>query len=323
MTGYAAAGRLSARDLGYDGSSSASVAFAVDTFHFGGEPVSPSLPGAGGRLGHAARGDRDGPGRDNIRVINYQWFGAVHYTASGLGDSAGTFTGTIDNLDYGSFRSRPRWTLGAGPGRPCRCTWASPRRQWPADDGHFITSAVPVPEPQPALLLLAGLVPWAGGCAVASAEPGPREAGLCLTRCPRPLLPASSISPPKAHAAVGCLQIGVAHELLLPGAEEDAEGLRPSGPVRPRPPTAPASPPPSWKLPSSALATRGPLPAPSSAQTPPPPGRADPGQNRRTQPIRPASSARSRAGSAVITSVAVADGSQRQSVSTGRSIPRR
>ncbi|MEO3691214.1 lectin-like domain-containing protein [Roseateles paludis] len=142
--------------LGYDGTSSASVAFAVDTFHFNGEPVSPSLQVLAGGSVTPLAATETGLG-DSIRVINYQWWGAVHYTASGLGDSAGTFTGTIENLDYGSFSVSSGVDFAALglAGQPVYVGFTGANGL--ADDGHFITSAVPVPEPQPALLLLAGL----------------------------------------------------------------------------------------------------------------------------------------------------------------------
>ena len=116
----------------------------MDAFHFNGRAVSPAC-----RCWRAApvtplAATETGLG-DNIRVINYQWFGAVHYTASGLGDSAGTFTGTIPTTSTTAASvSRPRWTCGAGlAGLPVYVGFTGANGL--ADDGHFITSAVPVP----------------------------------------------------------------------------------------------------------------------------------------------------------------------------------
>ena len=55
-------------------------------------------------------------------------------------------------------------------------------------------------------------------------SPAPREAATMPAMPGAPCSPRLSISPPKAHAAVSCLQIGVAH-VAAAWREEDVEGL--------------------------------------------------------------------------------------------------
>lgn len=142
--------------LGYEGLSPASLAFAIDTFHFDGEPVSPSLQIlAGGSVTPLAYTET-GLG-DAIRDANYQWLATVSYAPSGLNDNAGTLTGTITHLNLGSFTVSAAVSfadLGL-VGTPVFYGFTASNGA--ATDGHFITSATAVPEPGAWALILAGL----------------------------------------------------------------------------------------------------------------------------------------------------------------------
>ena len=143
-------------DLGYANSGlSTSLAFAIDTFHFGSEPVSPSIQilenGSVVPLASTETGLAD------IRDPSYfQWGTTLSYTPSGKVDLTGTLTGTIKQfigsqsfsvsatVDGSSLDSTPLYYgFTAGNGL--------------ADDGHHISSAIPVPEPETYALMLAGL----------------------------------------------------------------------------------------------------------------------------------------------------------------------
>jgi hypothetical protein len=153
--------------LGYAGLDG--VAFAVDTFHFNGEPVSPSLQIlAGGEVGAPLAFSETGLG-DTIRDPALQWIGSLSYLPSGHGDETGTLTGAITRPDLGTFSVMaadvPMSAFGVAVLDPD--TLAVIGRQvyygfsaanGLADDGHFVTSAVPVPEPQTYAMLLAGML---------------------------------------------------------------------------------------------------------------------------------------------------------------------
>jgi hypothetical protein len=143
--------------LGYDGLSSASVAFAIDTFHFSGEPVSPSLQILAGGSVTPLAFNETGLG-DAIRDPDFQWYASVQYTPSGLNDNAGTLTGTIDHLNLGTFSVSAQVNfadLGL-VGTPVFYGFTAANGL--ATDGHFVTSAVAVvPEPGSWAMSLAGL----------------------------------------------------------------------------------------------------------------------------------------------------------------------
>lgn len=142
--------------LGYDGISSASVAFAIDTFHFDGEPVSPSLQILAGGSATPLAATETGLG-DAIRDPDYQWYAAVRYTPSGNNDNTGTLMGTIEHLNQGSFSVSAQVDfdqLGL-VGTPVFYGFTAANGA--ATDGHFVTSAMAVPEPGSWAMILAGL----------------------------------------------------------------------------------------------------------------------------------------------------------------------
>ena len=144
--------------LGYENLGSSSVAFAIDTFHFTGDPVSPSLQilQAGSVAPLAAT--ETGLG-DSIRDPNYQWYANVSYAPSGLGDSAGLLTGRIDHLNLGSFSVAAAVDFSALGLAGSPVFYGFTASNGLATDGHWVTSAVPLPVPEPGgwALLLAGL----------------------------------------------------------------------------------------------------------------------------------------------------------------------
>lgn len=143
-------------DLGYGGLGSDSVAFAIDTFNFDDEPVSPSVQILQGGSVAPLAYTETGLG-DTIRDPNFQWVGMVDYTPSGINDDAGVLTGTITHINLGTFSVSANIDFAAlgMVGNPVYYGFTAANGL--ADDGHFITSAVPVPEPETYAMLLAGL----------------------------------------------------------------------------------------------------------------------------------------------------------------------
>lgn len=142
--------------LGYENLHPASVAFAIDSFHFDGEPVSPSLQILAGGSVTPLAATETGLG-DAIRDPDYQWFAQVDYLPSGLGDQAGVLTGRIEHLNLGSFAVAAAVDFGALGLDGSAVYYGFTASNGLATDGHWVTSAVPVPEPQTGALLLAGL----------------------------------------------------------------------------------------------------------------------------------------------------------------------
>lgn len=142
--------------LGYEGMSSASVAFAIDTFHFDGEPVSPSLQilsaGSVTPLAYTETGLGDA-----IRDPDFQWTAALHYTPSGQDDNAGLLTGTIDHLNLGSFAVSAQVSFADLGLVGVPVFYGFTAANGAATDGHFVTSAVAVPEPGSWAMILGGL----------------------------------------------------------------------------------------------------------------------------------------------------------------------
>jgi hypothetical protein len=142
-------------DLGYGGLG-ASVAFAIDTFHFDGEPVSPSLQILQGGSVTPLAATETGLG-DSIRDPALQWVATMSFAPSGLGDEAGTLTGTIWRPDLGSFSVSASVDFATAGLAGSPVWWGFTGGNGLADDGQFVTSAMPVPEPGALALWMAGL----------------------------------------------------------------------------------------------------------------------------------------------------------------------
>ena len=139
---------------------------AIDTFHFDGEPVSPSLQILAGSSNTPLASTETGLG-DSIRNAGYQWFGSLVYTPSGLDDNAGLLQTGIEHLDLGSFSVQAAVDFGALglAGQPVLCGFTASNGL--ATDGHATSwgAAGPVPEPQTWARLVAGLAAlgWLAG----------------------------------------------------------------------------------------------------------------------------------------------------------------
>lgn len=142
--------------LGYQGLGADSIAFAVDTFHFDSEPVSPSVQILQGGSVTPLAATVTGLG-DSIRDPNYQWRAEIDYAPSGLVDNSGLLSFRIVHLNLGTFEVQSTIDFGAlgMVGNPVHYGFTAANGA--ALDGHFITSAAPIPEPGSVALLLAGL----------------------------------------------------------------------------------------------------------------------------------------------------------------------
>lgn len=146
--------------LGYE-SINNSVAFAIDTFNFDGEPVSPSLQiltqGSTTPLASTLTGLGD-----TIRDPDFQWYASVSYLPSGNGDNTGMLTGRIEHLNLGSFEVATSVDFSALGlvGNPVFYGFTAANGL--ATDGHIVTSAIPVPEPGTWAMLALGLAAVAG-----------------------------------------------------------------------------------------------------------------------------------------------------------------
>jgi hypothetical protein len=143
--------------LGYDGSGPASVAWAIDTFHFQGEPVSPSLQILAGGSVTPLAVTETGLG-DSVRDPDFQWFGQLDYQPSGLGDARGTLTASMTHLNLGSFSVSADVDFDAlGMASAGAVYYGFTASNGLATDGHATSWGAPVPEPQTWLLMAAGL----------------------------------------------------------------------------------------------------------------------------------------------------------------------
>ncbi len=142
-------------DLGYGGSGLSGFAFAIDTFYFTGEPVAPSIQilqdGSATPIAYTETGLSSiyDPGY-------YQWYAKLDYIPSGNNDGTGTLTGSIDQLVGSlSFAVASAVDGNALTGLPLYYGFTAGSGL--ADDGHYVTSAMPVPEPETWGMLLVGL----------------------------------------------------------------------------------------------------------------------------------------------------------------------
>lgn len=146
-------------DLGYAGVHGASVAMAVDTFHFDGEPVSPSLQiltsGNTSPIASTETGLED-----SIRNSDGQWFGSLAYTPSGNGDHTGTLVAGIQHVTLGSFSVQAMVDFQALGLVDAPVFYGFTASNGLATDGHATSwgAAVPVPEPQSWALMAGGLL---------------------------------------------------------------------------------------------------------------------------------------------------------------------
>ena len=130
-----------------------------------GEPISPSLQLLQAGSVEPLAATETGLG-DAIRALDYQWRGTLSYIASGNGDESGTLTGRIEHLTLGTYSVSALVDLsGVGSaafddddnylGRTVYYGFSAGNGL--ADDGHFVTSAAPVPLPTAGWLLVSAL----------------------------------------------------------------------------------------------------------------------------------------------------------------------
>jgi hypothetical protein len=144
-------------DLGYGGSGLGGLAFAIDTFYFSGEPVAPSIQflehGSPTPIAFTETGLTD------IRDPSFfQWGAELSYLPSGNSDQLGMLTGTINQFIGGltfSVSTAVDGNLLGLHGVPVYYGFTAGNGL--ADDGHHVSSAIPVPEPETWAMLLAGL----------------------------------------------------------------------------------------------------------------------------------------------------------------------
>lgn len=157
LTGAPALG-VGGSGLGYTGSASNSVAWAIDTFNFDGEPASPSLQILAGGSNSPLAVTETGLG-DSVRDPDFQWFGTLAYTPSGLGDNTGTLVAGMEHINLGSFSTQAQVDFNALGLAGVPVYYGFTASNGAAIDGHVTSwgAPVPVPEPQTWVLMAAGL----------------------------------------------------------------------------------------------------------------------------------------------------------------------
>jgi hypothetical protein len=144
-------------NLGYGGSGLTGLAFAIDTFNFSGEPAAPSIQIL--ENGSATPVAYTETGLTSIYDPSYfQWNANIDFTPSGSNDGTGTLTGRIDQF-VGSLSFSVSTTVDGNAlnlnGLPIYYGFTAANGL--ADDGHTVSSAMAVPEPETYAMLLAGL----------------------------------------------------------------------------------------------------------------------------------------------------------------------
>jgi hypothetical protein len=154
-------------DLGYGNSANDGYAFAIDTFNFDNEPEAVSIQilenGSAAPIAHTETGLPD------IQPAGYfQWTATLSFAPSGNDDEAGTLTGEIFQAYTGdtfSVFSPVDWSTigdalydsGTGDYLGREIHYGFTAGNGLADDGHFVGSLVPIPEPEIHAMMLAGL----------------------------------------------------------------------------------------------------------------------------------------------------------------------
>ena len=151
-------------DLGYGNSGLSGLAFAIDTANDGGEPIFTGQPVApsiqilenGSVIPPLAYTET---GLADIRSYYggyYQWSTTLSYTPSGLDDMQGDLTGTINQF-VGNLSFSVSATVDGTLLHNLPLYYGFTAGNGVAGDGHHVSSAVPVPEPETWVMLLAGL----------------------------------------------------------------------------------------------------------------------------------------------------------------------
>lgn len=146
-------------DLGYGNTGLTGLAFAIDTFNFGGEPVAPSIQilkdGDVTPLAFTETGLAD------IRDPSFfQWQVLLSYTPSGADDMTGNLEGSINQF-IGDQSFSVSATVDGSLLHEQSLYYGFTASNGLADDGHFVSSAVPEPEAYALMLAGLGLVAWA------------------------------------------------------------------------------------------------------------------------------------------------------------------
>jgi hypothetical protein len=145
-------------NLGYGGSGLSGLAFAIDTFNFDGEPTAPSIQIL--QDGSVSPVNVTETGLPSLSDPSYfQWSANLNFTPSGMGDQTGTLTGRIDQF-VGSLSYEVSVELVDGNMLGMHNTplyYGFTASNGAADDGHYVSSAMVVPEPETYALMLAGL----------------------------------------------------------------------------------------------------------------------------------------------------------------------
>lgn len=144
-------------DLGYANTGLNGLAFAIDTFNFSGEPVAPSIQILENDSTTSVAFTETGV-VDISDPTYYQWGVQLNYVPSGNSDGAGTLTGTIQQAIGSQSYSVTATVDGNALGlNNVPLYYGFTAANGLADDGHFVSSAMPVPEPDAWTMLLAGL----------------------------------------------------------------------------------------------------------------------------------------------------------------------
>ncbi|HNQ04718.1 MAG TPA: PEP-CTERM sorting domain-containing protein [Thiobacillaceae bacterium] len=149
-------------DLGYAYTGLGGRAFAIDTFNFPGEPVAPSIQWLGNDSGIPLAYTESGLDIDDLLNDDSEdpWYAYISYVPSGNGDQTGILTGMVSGLYQGSLVSFSVVDNVDGNAEGLHGValyYGFTAANGLADDGHLVGTAMPVPEPQAWVMMLAGL----------------------------------------------------------------------------------------------------------------------------------------------------------------------